>query len=1132
MIGQHIYSRCLEGYFSKSGVNADSTTVTISMDMFAREDQAKRIARECEIISTLEDVRPVPSEVQGAYRGVLKIRRLNRQITVVCRSYRLHSEQGNTEGGESRDFTYASSYILSGEDREKFLLHPEYCLNIQDFEPYPSVMQRIRESRMQGKNGRIEANEKYSLFRNQCRKAVPDIFQQAGFSRQLFIDYISSIIQRVSYSHYSGHEKDKVLVILPKKYNMPWEKCGGNAYAEEVLTATLKLLPMCVCEQLSATTGGIHEPDAFVLEGYQLVFMESGNTKEWRRSEYSVIDLDQQTSFVPEDLDREFAEFLWDHLSEPEVRKSFERQYESVFDEEKTGDGDHAPEKFALVLQLLKEESTDFTDEEKRKHLLLGLVDYSHKHWSLRGVEKAGKMLDKEIQQPGYDGRVEEALLDLLEHEECPKELEPYCITILLQNILSGEGKTESIQWICKQIEKRNSTVLQKVSEANRYVGADHHTAWHERKSLTEFYMNVCRNSAISADEKVKSEILSVLSRWYFEFLEKNDLENSSMVVQILSEQLENTQLEPERRKEIYEDLLYLLFFDQGEGRKPIVEIIKNEERTFSSNPQNLELFRKCFERQMQEADIHINEDVIWQITYLAVSGDETCLQEKWKPLHGKFVQKFAEKNGQEVFEGIRKNFFEWTQNIHDGRKLELLYDAMAVAETNNLEYGTPYYNPEFSEFCKLTKILAENGKKRQAADLLYKRYMTAGTMENKKNFFMEMNQIQRWQLLLLGAVYHDNDKLLETARVNFMDQRKEFLQVAEGIELTGEEAETAAEIYLEFFRKIHSLSELCRIYRNELPEIRQISEGNDFSAYVQRELKKMMAQCDASEGTEMDMGDVLFLREQGFLPLDGEKWRYLDVISVLYLAEPRSYTEDFIKIRSKIIQEKSGSLKRCYLDALTKKRRSLSNVQGAEELTGNIVLLEGQIRQDLLGDDRFSLEEASRGIFESSGKREQLLTAMCLLNIIQGYGCQRDCGAYDCEHVRNELLNTIGKFAKTNVKVFEDAQIVRAYRKLDRDNRRNLIEKGFGTYLKELSGEWQSQYGTREETSGTEKILPAVLGGVFLLMGIGLEFLFYYLYGSTDVMIALLVGMILTGIGIVGDAAVMIYMLFHLEER
>ena len=57
MIGQHIYSRCLEGYFSKSGLNADSTTVTISMNMFARVEQAKLVAKECEKIIPQEAVK-------------------------------------------------------------------------------------------------------------------------------------------------------------------------------------------------------------------------------------------------------------------------------------------------------------------------------------------------------------------------------------------------------------------------------------------------------------------------------------------------------------------------------------------------------------------------------------------------------------------------------------------------------------------------------------------------------------------------------------------------------------------------------------------------------------------------------------------------------------------------------------------------------------------------------------------------------------------------------------------------------------------------------------------------------------------------------------------------------------------
>ena len=1130
MIGQHIYSRCLEGYFSKSGVNADSTTVTISMDMFARKEQAKRIARECESISVLEDARPVPSEVQGAYRGVLKIRRLNRQITVVCRSYRLHSEQGSSGSGESRDFTYASNYILAGEDREKFLENPEYFLNIQDFEPYPSVMQRIRESRMQGNNGRIEANEEYSLFRSQCRKAVPDIFQQAGFNRELFIDYISSIIHRVSGSHYQKNEK--VLVILPQKYNMPWEKSGGNAYAEEVLAATMKLLPMCVREQLSANTGGLHEPSASVLEGYQLVFMEPGNTKEWEKSEYSVIDLEQKTSYVPENTDRKYAEFLWEHLSEPEVRKNFERQYDTIFDEEKTGEEDHGTEKFALVLQLLDEEKTNFADAAIRRHLLLELVYYCQKHWSKYGIEKTAKILEKEIQEPGYDKEVEKCLRELLEQEKCPEELRMYCITILMQDILSGEGAQESIQWICNQIEERDSVVLKKFSEANDYVEANTNTAWHEKKSLTEFYMNICRNPEISEEDKGKREVLSILSKWYFEFLEQNDWENSSMVVRILSEQLENVGLGQERRKEVYEDLLYLLFFGQGEGRKPIVEIIKNEERTFSSNPQNLILFRECCARQMQEEDIHINEDVIWQITYLAVSGDETYLQEQWKVLHGKFVQRFAGSNSQEMFRGIRENFFGWVNNIHDDEKLQLLYDAMAVAEINNLKYGVPYYNPEFSEFCKLTELLIVNGRERQAADLLYERYMTAEKLENKKSLFMQMSQTQRWQMLILSTVYHDHDKLLRTARTSFLDQREQFLQVTKSLELTNEEAETAVEIYLESLSKIESLPELCHIYRNELPEIKIISEKNNFNDHVSTELKKMMEQCDASQGTELNIGDVLFLKEQGFLPFDGEKWKYLDVISSLYQAEPCCYTEDFIRIRSKIIQETGNGLKRSYLDALTKKRRALSNVQGAEELLGNIVLLEGQIRQDMLDDDKFSLEEAAREILGGNGKKEQLLTALRLLNIIQNYGYQRDYGAYDCEHVKNQLLNVILKMAKANPKIFENAQIVRLYRKIDRDNRKLLEGKGFRKCLQELSGEWQSQYGIREEKSVAEKVLPKVMGVVFFLLGVGLEVLFYYQYGKIDIKITLLIGMILTAVGIIGDVVVMIYMLFHLDER
>ena len=245
MIGQHIYSRCTEGYFSHSGSKGDSTTVTISRDMFAREDQAKIVARECEAIGTLEDIRPVPSVLTGAYRGVLKVKRLNQQLTVVSRAYRLRAE-GNASGernsGEFRDFTYSSSYILAGEDKERFFREPEYALNLQNFESYPSVQARIEDSKRNGAYGRIEANPEYTLFKNPQKKIEFRIFELAGFTEELFIDYISSLIQRVGYMEYSGHENDKVLVILPDPFRPDWNAAGGNGYAEQVLAATLKLL--------------------------------------------------------------------------------------------------------------------------------------------------------------------------------------------------------------------------------------------------------------------------------------------------------------------------------------------------------------------------------------------------------------------------------------------------------------------------------------------------------------------------------------------------------------------------------------------------------------------------------------------------------------------------------------------------------------------------------------------------------------------------------------------------------------------------------------------------------------------------------------------------------------------------
>lgn len=1144
MIGQHIYSRCLEGYFSKSGLNADSTTVTISIDMFAREEQAKRIARECEKISTLEDVRAVPTETQGAYRGVLKIRRLNRQLTVVCRSYRLHSEQGQgggfSGGGETRDFTYASNYILAGEDKERFLKHPEYCLNIQDFEPYPSVMKRIEESRAHGYNGRIEANDSYSLFRSQCRDASPRVFQQAGFTKQLFIDYISSIIQRVSYSHYSGHEKDKVLVVLPQKFNMPWEKCGGNRYAEEVLAATMKILPECVRGQLNATTGGMHDPGAFVLDGYQLVFMEPGGTKEWRKSEYSFIDLDRQESFVTDGLDRNYGEFLWNYLFEEESRKAFENQYLSLYGEEKTAEGDNSPEKFALTLQLLQEEAQGFANGRIRSRLLAELVDYCSDFWTDRAKNMVSRALLREVQEPEFDKGLEEELLELIQKETCPEELKELIVSYILQSILHGDGGDESVLWICKGVQRQDSIILRKVMEANHRIASDTMTQWYKRNSLLNFYFNICRNPEIYADTKVKREIISILSNWYIDFLEKNDWENCVKITQILSEQLEDPRLETEGRREIYQDLIYLLFFGDGDGRKQISDILKKEERKFSSNPQNAKLFWECFKLQMMEKELAINNDVIWQMTYLAVSQDKSFLQNEWEPVYRYLVRVFGSGYRQEVFETTREYFFGWVRNIQDDGKLQLVYQAIAISEMDNLEFGQPYYLPEITELRETLNLLEENGMNRPAAELLYKRYQAEYDSEKKKHFFAkELNRTEQWQLLLIWKLSETEDSLLSGILPKFCSVHKEFLQVISDFEWEdNKEVKKAAKVYfylLQYYVR-ESCSEenplrvWCQLYRSESSDIEKASAGTEFSAYLKRGFQQKIAKQDPLAVQNLDMEDVVFLKKTGMLPL-GEGWECLDVLSEIYLTEPQCVSEEFLDIREKVIGERSSYLKQVYLEAFEVKRELLLEANEEGELIYNIALLEEQMHQELTNEE-FRLENMTLRVFERDGSSENLETALHLVYVIQCYGFQNNRGVYDCTYIQQQLLREMILTAKMNPELFANKRILRAYKQLSRENRNLLEQNGLKQYLQELSGEWQDGYGIREGKNKMEVILPGIFAGVFLLLGIGVELLFFFFYGNFDIQAAAITAMVLVAIGVIGDAAVLIWMLVSGRQR
>lgn len=1139
MIGQHIYSRCLEGYFSKSGLNADSTTVTISRNMFVREEQAQRIARECEKISTLEDIRPVPDEIHGVYRGVLKIRRLNRQITVICRSYRLHSDQGQagvfSGGGESRDFTYGSSYILSGEDKEQFLKHPEYCLNIQDFEPYPSVMKRIEESRAQGRNGRIEANEGYSMFQNPCREVNPKVFQQAGFTKELFVEYISGIIQRVSYSHYEGHEKDKVLVILPKQFNPSWKRCGGNGYAEEILVATLKILPKCVATQLSATTGGMQNPEASVLEGYQLIFMEPGLTKEWRRSEYSVIDLNRQECFVTEGVDKNYGEFLWDYLFEEAVRQNFEKQYTAVFGEKIIVDGDNSPEKFALMLQFLQEEKNNFADGRKRSRILAELVGYCSENWTERGIELAFRGLRAEVRQPGYSRSLEEELLVLIKKESCPEKLKEVITEVIVQNILQGNAGSESVYWVCNNLQDKDPVTENVVRNANKFIAFNKEVDWCTHKSLIDLYFQICGNKEILTDTPVKREIFTILSDWYLNFLEKNDWQNCVKITQILAEQLADPGLSREVRGNIYQDLIYLLVFGEENSRRQISEILKKEERRFASKPENAELFWNCFQNQMQREDAAANEDVIWQMTYLAVSQDEAFLKNEWEPLHRYFVQTFGYRYTKEVFVTTREYFFNWIKNIRDSEKKQLVCSAIAIAEQNNIEYGQQYYLADMQELRKSIEILEENGMRRVAAELLYKRYLTAVDTEQRQLFFLQqLNKKEQWQIILLWAFAKAEDPVINTVFSELYDNRRELLQVVAGFEWKEErEVRVTAKIYFlamqtcinKKYGNSASICSWCSLYRNEINDIRQVAGETEFSAGVNKSVQELLAKQEPNCVQNLEMEDVVFLKDAGLLPL-GENWGVLDRLSEIYSVDPHMISEEFLMIRNRIIYESESFRKQIYLEALETKRKQLAGQNPGEELIYNIVLLEEQMMQEAERDGKFDLQRTARRIYGNVGKEELLECALRLLYVIRSYGADMGMGIYDCGYVRKQLIRNVNYLAKTKPELFANKKILYEYRQLGNEDKAVMIQGGLDEYLKELPTDWQVNYGVREYGSKTGILIPCIFAGVFLLLGIGIELAFFFLYGSIGANASMVSAIVLVVVGIIGDIAVLRWML------
>ncbi|MDO4649089.1 MAG: hypothetical protein Q4B26_10605 [Eubacteriales bacterium] len=1138
MIAQHVYSRCMEGYFSKTAAIADSTTVTMRVDAFRRQEQAKEIAQKCEDISTLEDTRPVPDEFSGVYRGVLKIRRINRQLTLICRSYRLHSDQNSQggRGGEFRDFTYSTNYLISGEDKEQFLANPESCLALQDFEPYPSIVKRIQESYRLGKNGRIEASEEYSLFHHDTKEASFQVFQKAGFTRELFIDYISGILHRISNSHYAGHGSEKVLVVLPKQFNTPWEASGGNPYAEEVLVATLKLLPSFVAGQLNATTGGRTNPDASVLDGYHLVFMENAPTREWVQKGYYVIDLENQQSYLPENLDTNFASFLWNNLNSTERIQSFLQEYVSIFGD---GDVDHSPEKFTLVMQLLRESNSNFADVKTRSHLLSELVGYSEESgWYPKGIALAQSALRQESMAPTNNPMLEKELLAMLSGEEYPEELKNLSVEILVQDTYKGSAEDDTVSFIYELAEKEDLTVLDKISRANKSVLANTATKWYENESLMDFYTEVLRSSKISGSQNIKKEILEILTGWHRIFLEQGDWGHCSQIVSILAEHLEDEHLPMESRQEIYRSLFYLVYYGNESGMKDALTLIKKEEKKNASNPECLIALWNVFKSYGMEYKKPLGSAVIGQMVYFAVGREERFLEGEWEPLYQHFAEISVSTRSLDALNDFRRYFEQWEGRLKERAHRSFFHKAMYLAEWSNMEIAGKWVKTDLSYLRKLLSYCREENQVRKGAELLYKRYQLEQTVDAKRNFFAnELNTEERCLVEMQYQLTSQEDPILDRSFMVFQDEevRDGILRTIDAFDLSkpdevanaSDKYFTLVKAYGETKRIPDNLHNLCQYFGREMQKLQSCSLDRTFYQTVQKGIHVYFGKQEPRRAVELQEEDVLLLKNMGVLPL-GTSWEGLDTLVEFLELPDNTVTEEFISMRHAMIKCQDWTWKEVYLHFLERKCEHLRADKHSLEYLLNVALLAEQMYEEKTGSADFDLNNITQLSTGALTHENRLGTAMSMLAVIKRYLDQRynDEGVYGLTPARKTLLMEILRASKQNPRLFADDLMLKKYIQLSREDKAILEKNGFRREIRELPKEWQEKYGVKKQQSASEVVVPLVVGGILLVLGIAAVVVFSVLYSKIGSHIGNIVGMSLVAAGFLGTVITMIFML------
>ena len=959
MIGQHIYSRCTEGYFSRSGSKGDSTTVTISRDMFAREDQAKLVARECEAVGTLEDIRPVPSEITGTYRGVLKIKRLNQQLTVVSRAYRLKAEgnmSGERSSGEFRDFTYSSSYILAEEDKGRFLREPEYALNLQNFEPYPSVQARIEESKRNGARGRIEAN-----------------------------------------------------------------------------------------------------PEASVLKGYQLIFMESGFAKEWVNSEYSIIDLQNKKSYVSGDLDTSYGRFIWDTLQKEEEKAEFNRQYIQFFGQERVYENANTPEMFNLIFGLNDNRKQNFADKRSREQLILGVSYYIAGYWTEYAASIFREMLSCEAQDPGYSDNIKKDLIELVQQNIYPENCQDEIMVCLIQDLASDQTDEVLAQLLRELLESENALAEEKFLDFLKNVREQTEAEWHKKDFLRTFLIEICEDDQISHSSPVKANIFALLKDWYRKCVSTDEWEYTSQLMGALSRPLNYSEITDENMEEIYGNLFFQLFYGNGNLRKQAHGLLSQEEKKLKKTPgqeHRSDVLWNCFKEQCSSKETVLNTEAVWHLIYFATFRDRQFLNVEWRPLFEYIVAELGEKCEAMVFHETGKYLHEWL--MHVPAKKAIIQEAIYVSECAKIyNCRKPGGYSDMEEIQQALSDLADCPEP-YVSMILYELY--AHAEDDRKGLLLEQLTVeQRWAIITEWFIHGGQEMVLSEYVLANLDQTAVFLSgVKENQWLNEQTYSVIVNAYFNMLRHQcqkkqgnNELAAWCEVFQDEVLNYKKIfGENSGIERKLKNKLLSLIAKMNAIQVFGLNAAQVGFLKNmiqecdrRKIFPKD---WKRLNVLWCIYYSQDM---ENLEKMQNIILKSQDIS---AYLTPVDERLKR----EERPEYRYFFALLQEQLIMMMEGKKDFNLENVLRKIYGTEYTPVQAVRAALELLLYT-----ERLQLFEADAIRNAAGNGILRLAAREPEAFANNDVAASYQLLKEDTAREL---NLGRFLNRLDDEWKSIYCKR----------------------------------------------------------------------